>query len=347
VNALAAYNARRARPWTITLDEQFQGLAKSRELSARFINASADEIALTPNTSTGLHIAARVLPIESGKIVLGHDGDFPANVYPWMTVERTRGIAFEQVPLRDGFPDHDALLARVARGDVGVVTISWVSFVTGDRADLRRIGEACRTHGAWFVVDAIQGVGVAPLDVRECHIDILSCGAQKWLCAPWGSAFAYVRRELVESLEPHTGGWLSVRHSEDFTKLLDYDPTFFNDARKFEVATIAHQDFIGMNASLEVLLDVGVDAMAQHVRSLTTRLIEGLDAISGVKLLTPRSPDHRAGIVACAADDVNRLAHKLEAANIISSVRGGVLRFSPHVYNTTNEIDRTLEVLEE
>lgn len=347
LKALEAFNAKRGVPWTIQLDEQFGGLLRSRELCARLINASPNEIALTPNTSTGLHVAMRCLPIPEGKIVLGHESEFPANVYPWMSLERTRGVRYERVPLRDGLPDHDALIARVEQGEVGLVTLSWVSFLSGDRADLRRIGDVCRRTGTWLVVDAIQGVGAVQLDVTQCHVDVLSCGSQKWLCSPWGSAFTYVRRELVRRLDPQTGGWLSVEGSEDFSRMLDYDLTYFDDARKFEVATIPYQDFFGMNAALEVFFELGLGAIEEHVRAITTRLIEGIDAIPGLRLLTPREPGRRAGIVSCTADRLEAVAQRLAESKVIISVRsGGVLRFSPHFYNTVDEIDRALDVLD-
>lgn len=347
LNVLHAFNAKRAVPWTIKLDEQLGGLARSRELCARLINASAGEIALTPNTSTGLHIAMRALPVPKGKIVLGHESEFPANVYPWMSLERTQGVRYERVPLRDGLPDHETLIARVERGEAGIVALSWVSFVSGDRADLERIGEVCKRTGTWLVVDAIQGLGAVPLDVQRCHIDILSCGTQKWLCSPWGSAFTYIRRDLIERLEPYTGGWFSVQTSEDFSKMVDYDLTYFNDARKFEVATIPYQDFIGMNAALEVFFDLGLEPIARHVRAITTRLIEGIDAIPSLSLITPRAPERRAGIVSCKAEQVDRVAQRLTDAHIMIAVRaGGVLRISPHFYNTLDEVERVLEVLD-
>jgi selenocysteine lyase/cysteine desulfurase len=326
--AVAAFNDQRATPWALTLEEQFGALSRSRELCARLINASPDEIALTPNTSTGLHVAARCLPVAAGKIVLGHDAEFPANVYPWMSLERTRGTPYERIPLRGGLPDHDALVARVARGDVGIVALSWVSFVSGDRADLARIGGACRRHGAWLVVDAIQGVGAVRLDVTQCHVDILSCGAQKWLCSPWGSAFTYVRRELVDRLDPHSGGWLAIRGSEDFERMLDYDLTYWDGARKFEIATLPYQDFVGMNASLELLFELGLDAVEQHVRAITTRLVDGISAIRGLTLLTPCEPGRRAGIVSCTAAHAGALARRLADAGVVVSLRaGGILRF--------------------
>jgi cysteine desulfurase/selenocysteine lyase len=348
--ALEAFNLKRAAPATITLTEQFGTLVRSRELCARLVNASPAEIALTPNTSTGLHIAARCLPVAAGKVILGHDTEFPANVYPWISLERTRGIPYERMPIRDGLPDHEALLERVGRGDVGIVALSWVSYLSGDRADLARIGDVCRRHGTWLVVDAIQGVGAVQLDVTQCHIDVLACGAQKWLCSPWGSGFAYIRRELVDRLDPQTGGWLSVRGSEDFSRMPEYDLTYFDDARKFEVATLPYQDFLGMNAALEVFFERGLAAIEQHVRALTTRLIDGIDASPGLRLITPRAPERRAGIVSCTAspDQVDRIARRLTEANIVIAVRaGGVLRFAPHFYNTPEDIDRTLDVLAE
>jgi len=345
VERLAAFNAKRAQPWTISFEEQFGGLARARELCARLIGASPDEIALTPNTSGGIHIAARVLPVAPGRVILSHDGEFPANVYPWMAMHRVRGTPFEQVPLRDGLPDHEALLARIARGDVGVVAISWVSFVSGDKADLARLGEACRRHGSWLAVDAIQGVGAAPLDVRDCHIDILSCGAQKWLCGPWGTAFTYVRRDLIARLDAETGGWLSMRYSDNFGRMLDYDATYFDDARKFEIATIAYQDFIGLNASLELLFEIGPRPIAAQVDALAARLLDGIASIPGLRPLTPAAPARRAGIVACAADQLGRVSQRLTEAGVVHGIRGGVLRFAPHFYNTADEIDRTLDVL--
>lgn len=347
--ALEAFNRKRAMPATITLAEQFGTLARSRELCARLINASPEEIALTPNTSTGLHVAARCLSVPEGKIILGYDAEFPANVYPWMSLERTRGIPYERLPLRDGLPDHETLLERVARGDVGLVALSWVSYLSGDRADLARIGDVCRRHGTWFVVDAIQGVGAIQLDVTQCHIDVLACGAQKWLCSPWGSGFAYIRRELVDRLDPQTAGWLSVRGSEDFLRMLEYDLTYFDDARKFEVATLPYQDFLGMNAALEVFFDRGLASIERHVRALTTQLIGGLGAIPGLRLMTPPEPERRAGIVSCTAplDQVDFIARQLTDAGIVIAVRaGGVLRFAPHFYNTLEEIDRTVAILE-
>jgi len=348
VSELDRWTRLRAEPWKIALDEQFAALAKARGLCAGLVGADSDEIALVPNTSTGLNIAAQVLPIAREKVILGYDGEFPANVYPWMAIQRRGGARYEQLSLLpNGLPDWDALPARLDRGDVAVVAISWVSFVSGDRADLAAIGTMCRDRKIWFVVDAIQGVGTTLLDVHACHVDVLSCGAQKWLLSPWGSGFCYVRRELIRMLEPRTVGWLSVRGAEDFSHMLEYDLTYEDDARRFEVATIPYQDMVGMDSSLELLHEIGLDAVASRIHALAGRLVEGMSAIPSLSLVTPRDASRRAGIVSFRAKDAEAISRRLNEHNVSHSIRGGgVIRFAPHIYNTEQQIDRVLALLD-
>lgn len=347
VTELDRWNQLRAEPWRIALDEQFTELARARKLCAGLIGADASEIALAPNTSTGLNIAAQILPIARDKVVIGFDGEFPANVYPWMAIARSGGARYEQIPLLpNGLPDWDALPARLDRGDVAVVAISWVSFVSGDRADLGAIGAMCRERGIWFVVDAIQGVGTTVMDVHACKIDILSCGAQKWLLSPWGSGFCYVRQDLVQNLEPRTVGWLSVRGAEDFSHMLEYDLTYAEDARKFEVATIAYQDVVGMNSSLEMLHQIGLDVVQQTIHSLASRLVSGIALIPTLSLVTSSDANRRAGIVSFNVKDVGAVSARLNEAHVSHSVRGnGVIRLAPHIYNTDQEMDRVLALM--
>ena len=348
VAELDRWSRLRAEPWNIGLDEQFSELARTRSLCAALIGAKPSEIALVPNTSTGLNIAAQILPIPIDKVVIGYQGEFPANVYPWMALQRRGGARYEQLSLLpNGLPDWDALPARLGRGDVGAVAISWVSFVSGDRADLATIGQMCRERGIWFVVDAIQGVGTTLLDVHDCKIDILSCGGQKWLLSPWGSGFCYVRSDLVANLEPRTIGWLSVRGAEDFSHMLEYDLSYEDDARKFEVATIPYQDMIGLNASVSMLHEIGIATVQQTIHSLATRLVEGIASIPTLSLVTPVDRNRRAGIVSFNVSDVGAVSERLNGAGVSHSVRGGgVIRMAPHIYNTDQEIDRVLALMD-
>ena len=344
VAALDDWTRRRAEPWRIGDTEQFDTLARGRELVARLIGATPAEIALLVNTTYGINLAARALPLGAGDVVLTFDREFPANVYPWMALGDA-GVRLEMLPCVDGVPDEDALLRALERPEVRAVTVSWVQFSSGYRIDLARLGALCRAHDTFFVVDAIQGVGACELDVRACQIDLLACGAQKWLLSPWGTGFLYVRRELIDQLAPNAVGWMAVRGADDFSRLVDYDFTYRDDARRFEVLTVPFQDFAGMNASLSLVHELGPAAVAAHVAGLADRIVAWAQDRSDVRLVTPADPARRAGIVSLAPPDPVAAGRRLRAAGVAHSVREGAVRLSPHGYNTDDEIDRALAVL--
>jgi cysteine desulfurase / selenocysteine lyase len=345
VRAVEEFSAKRAEPFRLSETLQFDTLARSRELCARLVGADPAEIALMVNTTYGINLAARALPLSPGSVVIAPDREFPANVYPWMALARSRGVHFQLVPCVDGLPDEEALLRALDGPNVKALTVSWVSFASGYRVDLAKLGRACRERGIYFVVDAIQGLGPATLDVRECAIDVLACGAQKWLLSPWGSAFAYVRAELVRQLEPDAVGWMSVQGSDDFSRLCDYKLAYRDDARRFEVITLPFQEFAGLNASLELFFELGTGAVAAHVQSLADRVVDWAQSRSDVRLITPADPARRAGIVAVAPPDPVGASRGLTAARVSHSLREGAIRLSPHCYNTAEELDQALAVL--
>ena len=339
-DALDAYGLKRAEPHRLGMDDFFPVLDRARTLVGKLIGASAGEIVLTTNTSWGVNLAAYALPLGPGDLVLGSQGEFPANVYPWMSAAKARGFTFELLPLAGTGPDVAAVLARIEQDPrVKAVALSWVSFWSGARIDLGAIGTACRARGVWLAVDAIQGLGPLVLDVRTTPVDILSCGAQKWLCAPWGSGFAYMRQSLVAALEPPAAGWLAQASSGDFGRFLDYDPAWHADARKFEVGTIPYQDIVGMNEALALFLELGPSRVEAHVRALTTELLDWAQGTPGVRILTPLAAERRAGIVAIVTPDVDGDSAKLRAAKVTHSVREGAIRLAPHFHNTMEEVE--------
>jgi selenocysteine lyase/cysteine desulfurase len=345
LRALADFDRLRSQPWRIGHEYQFGVLARSRELCAQLIGAGHDEIALMVNTTYGINFAARALPLVPGDVVVSSDREFPANVYPWMALERVRGITFRQLPYRAGVADEEGILRALDDPRVRVLTISWVSFETGLKVDLARLGAACRERDIYFVVDAIQGVGAASLDVRACHIDILACGAQKWLLSPWGTGFLYVRRELVSGLEPNDVGWMSVRNSQDFTRLCDYELAYLDDARRFEVITLPFQDFAGLNASLSMFFEVGLDRVHALVAERATQIVEWATRKGDVQLVTPADPSRRAGTIAVVPRDPVAASARLEHGGVIHALREGAIRLSPHFYTSADEIERALALL--
>jgi cysteine desulfurase/selenocysteine lyase len=344
VRAVAELTELRAQPWRISQELQFDTVARTRALCAKLIQAKPTQIALMVNTSYGINFAARALPFQRGDVVLGFDREFPANVYPWMALERL-GISFRMLPCVGELPDEEALLRALDEPRVRAVTVSWVSFASGYRVDLERIGRACLERGIFFVVDAIQGVGATPLDMRQLHVDVLACGAQKWLLSPWGTGFVYVREALVRLLEPVAVGWMSVRDSDDFTRMVEYDFRYRDDARRFEVITLPYPDFAGMNASLELLHELGPAAVTAHVQRLATRIVDWTIDRDDVRLVTPAEPARRAGIVAIAPNDPVAASARLTRAGVAHSLREGAIRLSPHCFNTADEVDQVLALL--
>ena len=345
VDALNEATALRAEPWKFTFEMQFGTLEKARAACARLVNGDAREIALMVNTSYGLNLAARALPFEPGDVIVTSDREYPSNIYPWMELEVARGVKLVRVPCDGVLPDEAAILAALDRPRVRAVVLSWVSFASGYRIDVERIGRACRERGIWFVLDAIQGVGTVPLDVRAMDVDIVACGGQKWLLSPWGTGFVWLRPDLVQTLRPVDVSWMATRNSDDFSRLIEYDFTYREDARRFEVITLPYQDFVGFNASLDLFFEVGLDEVYARIHRLTTRIVEWSFDTPGVTLLTPPDRAHRAGIVAVAPWDPVEASERLTAAGVTHSLRERAIRLSPHFYNTDDEIDRALALL--
>jgi selenocysteine lyase/cysteine desulfurase len=347
VRALAEWGRLRANPQRISHDFQFGTLERSRELIARLVNADVTEIALATNTSFGLNLAAFSLPLKQGDVVLSPDFEFPANVYPWMQLSEKRGIEYRRLVCDEGVLDVDRLERELDADErVRVVTVSWVQFATGARVDLDALGALCRARNVFFVVDAIQGLGPLTLDLETTHVDILACGAQKWLLSPWGAGFAYVRRELIESLEPHDVSWLAVQGADDFSKLVDYDLTWRRDARKYEFITLPFQDFGGMNESLELLHEVGPADAAAHVATLSDMIVDWADE-NDIPVVTPRQRERRAGIVSVKPGDARAASERLSKAGVAHSLREGAIRLSPTWYNTPDEVRHALELLQQ
>lgn len=338
--------ALRQSPWEYGPDRQFGELDRAREQIARLIGASPKEIALMVNTTYGLNLAARCLPLAKGDVVVGTDREFPANVYPWMALGAERGVEFVQVPCRDGVYDEDALIAALQRPRVKALVVSWVSFESGVQLDLKALGDACRARGAYFVVDAIQGLGPLTLNLQDIAVDILACGAQKWLLAPWGTAFAYVRRELIDTLAPAPVGWMSVKGSDDFTNMLEYRLDYWDDARRFEVVTLPFQDVAAFNASLALFHEVGPSAIARRIAERVDAIVAWAEGRDDVTLITPRERARRAGIASIRVPNAREVSTQLSQAAVYHSLREGCIRFSPHFFTPEEHVARALDVIE-
>ncbi len=333
VAVLGECNRDRARPGSWGLERINAILNRSRALAAQLINADAADIALMPNTTTGLNVAARALPLRRGDIVLTFDREFPANVYPWLRLA-ANGVSLELIPVTpEGWPDEARLHERLADPAVRAVTVSLTQFSTGYTIDLGALSRATRAHGKWLVADAIQAVGQLPVDVRATPVDFLACGAQKWLLSPWGTGFLYVRREICQELEPAFAGWAAFRGSDDYTQLTSYDPRSWPDARRFELLTFPVQDFAAANVAFELILAAGVPAIASHVRALHQPLIAWARQ-AGASVTSPVGERGSAILCLRPRGDAAAAYQRLHQAGVHCSFREGAIRLSPHLFNT-------------
>ncbi|MEP6766377.1 MAG: aminotransferase class V-fold PLP-dependent enzyme [Gemmatimonadaceae bacterium] len=335
----------RAEPQHIPLTLMQEEVAKSRRQYGQLIGADEGEIALMPNTTYGLNLAARSLPLRPGTI-LTFDGEFPSCVYPFMALG-SHGITLEIVPKRDGLPDEDTLVQKIGRGDVVAVVVSWVQFANGFVADLERIGKACRAAGAFFIVDGIQGCGILPMSIHDLPIDMFASGAQKWQLSPWGTGFVYVRKDLIETIEPHDVGWACMTASSDYNRLTDYEFDFYKDARRFEVITVSYHDFAVSNASTRMLLDLGPAAIQMHITSLIDRVIDWTNSRSDVHVVTPIDAARRAGVFSFKPNDLDAAAARLKKGGVTFATRESAIRLAPHCYNTIEEMDRVIALLDD
>jgi selenocysteine lyase/cysteine desulfurase len=308
-----------------------------RAAAARLIGAKATEIALLKNTSEGIATVAMGIEWKAGDRIVGFREEFPANLYPWRRLE-TQGVEVMWLSIFDPLDRIDEA-CRGAR----LLSISFVGFLNGYRAPVREIGEICRRRGCIYFVDAIQGLGAFPLDVRACQIDALAADGHKWLLGPEGCALLYISEALQERVEPVEFGWTNVASYNDYGSR---DMTLRADAGRYECGTLNTIGCFGLHASLELLLEVGVDRIAPVVQALGNRIAEGVRG-KGYDVLGERTSATGAGIVSFrkAGLDAVEIVARLRERGITAAPRAGWVRTSPHFYITPDEIDRMVNEL--
>jgi cysteine desulfurase / selenocysteine lyase len=294
-----------------------------------------------PNTTAGIGLVAEGYPWKEGDNAVLPDNEFPSNQYPWLNLI-SRGVEIRRVKCEGGRISLDALLAA-CDARTRVVSVSWVVYSSGWRMDLDRLVEAVHGRGALLFLDAIQGLGVFPLDVRRTPIDFLAADGHKWLLGPEGAGIFYLRREHLNLLRPIGVGWNSVAHDRDFTRIeLNYKDT----AERYEGGTMNMAGFIGLNASLELLLRHGQQAIGPRVLEITDLACQRLQT-AGAIIESFRKQPHGSGIVSFRfpGRDPDALRKQLLEKGVVVSCRAGRLRISPHAYNDASDIERLIEAL--
>lgn len=313
-----------------------------RASAAKLIHADPDEITFVKNTSEGISFVANGLHFSNNDNIVTTSVEFPANIYPWMALQ-AHGVRLKMIPEDNGRIPVERLCEAID-SRTRIVAISAVQYASGFRVDLAELGRVCQQKGVLLAVDAIQALGCVPLDVRALNIDFLSADGHKWLLAPEGAGIFFCRRELLGHLRPSTIGWRCMKNATDFGR---YQFEFRDDARRYDSGAYNLAGIFGLGASIDLLLELGIDIVWAKVRELTDRLVEGVRS-KGYRVVSSRRPGESSGIVAFTSDrhDLERIRAHLQAEyRTIVSVREGRLRVSPHVYNTPEEIDQLIRAL--
>ncbi len=323
----------------------YRRLQQLRQTAANMLNAAEDEIALLPSTTSGISVVAEGYPWQVGDNVVTLENEFPSNVYPWMNLA-SRGVETRRVAVPAGRVDLDRI-AAACDARTRLVAISWVGYASGWRVDVAEVARLVHERGALLLLDAIQGLGVFPLDVRQTGVDFLAADGHKWLLGPEGAGLFYLRREHLERLRPVGVGWHSVRQPFDFGRV---EFRLRDEAARYEGGSQNMVGFIALGESLKLLTEFGLSPsaspLAERVLQVTRCAMSELDRL-GAEIVSPREDAHRAGIVTFGLPGrtAEELRPQCQSAGIALSCRGGGLRISPHAYNDESDVDRLVEVL--
>lgn len=315
-------------------------IERTRERAARLLGTVPERVAFVQNTSTALSILAEGLDWQRGDRLAVPSCEFPANVYPFLNLQR-RGVAVDYVPTEEGTFSVDDVAATL-RPQTRLLTVSWVQFLSGFRADLEAIGQLCDERGVLLCVDAIQGLGALEMNVERLGIDFLACGGHKWLMGPQGTGLLYVSEGGQEKIRP-PAGW--THGPVDWENLSDYRLQFHPEARRYETGTTNRLGLVGLGASLKLLLDVGLGEVETATRQRARELAERL-AAQGLTRYGPSDPARAAGIVTVRHPAPEALFEHLEQASIEAAMRNQLVRFAPAFYHTSEDVARVADVVE-
>lgn len=342
-DALSRYAAESTRYGALHYGRAYDDeIERVRGRAAELVNASPDEIAFVKNTTEGLGLVATGLDWRPGDQVITCDLEYPSNVYPWWSL-RGRGVETVMLRGRDGRLPIERVAEALASPRARLLALSSVEFGSGFRHDLAALGLLCREHGVLLCLDAIQSLGVLPMDAPAWGVDFLAADGHKWMCSVEGCGIFYASRRVLDRVTPRVVGWRSVTDNDDFDRYhLDLQP----GAGRFEEGTPNTPGIFALGAALDLLLEIGIEPIAQRVLALSDRLVAGLED-KGAKVLSSRAPGEASGIVSFHQGDEppERTAARLRAAGVFVIVRRGAVRASPHFYNDESDLQRLLDAL--
>ena len=321
------------------------GIEKTRQLAAKLIGAEPHEIALITNTTTGIGAVAEGFPWKKGDNIVTLANEFPSNLYPWMNLA-SRGVTAKRVPVESGKVDFDRLLAA-CDARTRMIAVSWVGYASGWRINVAELVRMAHERDILVCLDAIQGLGVFPLDVCDTGVDFVAADGHKWMLGPEGAGILYIRRQHLNLLRPLGVGWNSVAHQYDFSRI---ELNLRDSAARYEGGSQNMVGLLALGASLDMLASFGLTSrqspIAEQVLSITDLACERLTEI-GASVLSHRELNHSSGIVSfeLPGRDPMEARRRCLDAGVVVSCRDGRLRISAHAYANSDDVDRLIEAL--
>lgn len=341
IDASSRFMEERSRIGAMNYFDSWEGMRnRVAEGFGGLINAHPDELAFTKNTHDGINMVANMIDWKEGDNVILNDLEFPANAFPWAH-QRKHGVKVKVAKSTGGGVYPEDIEALVDEG-TRVIALSHVAFLNGFKQDIVEIGKIARRSDILFVVDAMQSVGVVEFDVREANIDFLACGGHKWLLAPLGTGFFYIRKELLDKYDPPSVG-LQGHDSGLLTGFtMEWNP--HKTARKFMTGNINYAGFAGMERGLEIIHEIGLKTIEKRVHDLTSQMVEEITN-SDITWKNPLDLKYRSSTLNFTHPKVDELLKTLESKKIIVAPRWSGLRVSPNFYNTEEEITELAEAV--
>ena len=316
---------------------------------ASLIGAQTEDVALTTGASSGMVTVAYSLAWQPGDEIVTAAGEFPLQYSTWRPMEEREGAKLKIVRPSGKFITADDLIGALT-GRTRIVSVSMVRFDDGSRMDTQKLGAACHERGALLLLDASQCCGATPIDVATLGADFVTAAGYKWLLGPYGTGLFWANPKITQTLRPGPYYWQGIAGIDDRQtsglNMADARPA--NGSRRWDAAeTASYLNLAALEASVKLVLEMGVETVAEHNRGLIEYMYERLPKDRCVPS-SPLDAAHR-GPYGCFAGRTREKTAEMHAQltkeRVMVSLREGNIRVSPHMFNTESDIDRLVSVV--
>ncbi len=315
----------------LDLEDYWNRINNARKIVALLLNTRHEEIAFTSNTSEGIFIGLGNLPLKKGDKIIIMDEVFPAVRY----VVENNFSHLEKIYVNFSNGSPVEVISKHLNDHVRAVVIDYVQYLNGSMIDIDVLGKFLHERGIFLVIDGMQAIGAVECDLSRGNVDILACGAAKWLLGPSGAGFVYINKEIWQVIKGVHAGWLGADWQDFFD--CSIMPRMYGDARKYEIGTRNVMGILALAENISIILEQGIKQVHQEIITLKNKLRDEMNA-RGYTVITPEN-SLQSGILTVKHPEPKKIYQRMIDNKVVISLRSGLLRFSPHFYNSLEEIE--------